>query len=58
MPTNVAILIIQKNLDPKDERPEDLSATESKLLIKKFDIISAPKWDSPTVPKPIDSNII
>ena len=43
MPTNVAILIIQKNLDPKDERPEDLSATESKLLIKKFDIISAPK---------------
>ena len=26
-----------------DDKPEDLSATESKLLIKKFDIISAPK---------------
>ena len=39
----VAIVIIQKNFDPKEDSPDDLSATLSKFEIRELDINSAPK---------------
>ena len=50
--------IIQKNLDPNEDSPEDLSAIASKFEIKKLEICSAPKCEIPTVPKAIERTII
>ena len=50
---NVAIDIIQKNFDAKEERPELLSATASKFDVRNSEIYSAPRCDKPTVPNAI-----
>ena len=58
IPIKVAIEIIQKNLEPNEDRPEDLSAIASKFEIKKSEICSAPKCEIPTVPKARERTII
>ena len=58
IPINVAIEIIQKNFEAKDDNPELLSATASKLEVKNSEMYSAPKCEKPTVPKAIARRII
>ena len=58
IPINVAIDIIQKNLDAKEDNPELLSATISKFEVRNSEINSAPRCEKPTVPNAIPRRII
>ena len=58
IPIKVAIDIIQKNFDAKEDKPELLSATASKFDVRNSEIYSAPRCDKPTVPKAIANRTI
>ena len=58
IPTNVAIVIIQKNLDAKEDSPELLFEIASKFYESAEEIISAPRCENATVPKVRDNRIM